>query len=467
MAEHLIKISVVNNQTGVAPSSDGVMMMFIHATAIGSTFALDTPYLLTKLADATALGITAANDATNAIALFQQINDFYAGGTNDGLLLWIQGVAKATAMATYVAGTAFANGVRATSASSPSNRAKMIGICYKLPTATQSATDFPADVPATITALQATQVSLFAQGYQFSAIVDGYNMSTTVTPSTIGDISLKLCSSISLCITGTQPNGVSSVGLALSRFAQISIGHGFGAVSDGSVANTAYLTKSLAIQASGTLTVGKVYTVYNGSVVYNSVTYVSGTDSQPTQFTAVTGFTTFTTPDTGYCVEAFAPVVNLTPSNANGTGDIDQLGLKQYMFLRPWFNKSGFYWNDGATCTTSTLALSTQEYNRVANALSADALAFFINQIGSNQPLDTKTGAIAQNVLNSLQQQFYDEYISPLSVVNGGTGDLTDGKLILTAPNFNSTKTMNFQLDIVPTPILGSVTGTIQFVSTL
>jgi hypothetical protein len=255
--------------------------------------------------------------------------------------------------------------------------------------------------------------------------------------------------------------------LALSRFAQISIGHVFGSVADGSVANNAYLTKSLAIQASGTLTVGKVYTVYNGSVVYNSVTYVSGTDSQPTQFTAVTGFTTFTTPDTGYCVEAFAPVITLTPSNANGTGDIDQLGLKQYMFLRPWFNKSGFYWNDGATCTTSTLALSTQEYNRVANALSADALAFFINQIGSNQPLDTKTGAIAQNVLNSLQQQFYDEYISPLSVVNGGTGDLTDGKLILSAPNFNSTKTMKFQLQIVPTPILGSVTGTIQFVSTL
>jgi hypothetical protein len=467
MAEHLIKISVINNQTGVAPSSDGVMMMFIHATAISTTFALDTPYLLTKLADATTLGITAANDASNGIALFQQINEFYAGGTNDGLLLWIVGVTKSQAFATYVAGTTFANCVRATSGSNPANRAKMIGICYKLPTATQSATDFPSDVPATITALQATQVSLFAQGYQFSAIVDGYNMSSTVTADSIGDISLKLCSSVSLCITGTIPNGVSSVGLALSRFAKISIGHGFGAVADGSVANTAYLTKSLAVQASGTLTVGKVYTVYGGTVVYNSVTYTAGTDSQPTQFTAVTGFTTFTTPDTGYCVEAFAPVIALSPSNSNGTGDIDYLGLKQYMFLRPWFQKSGFYWNDGATCTSSTLALSTQEYNRVANALSADALAFFINQIGSNQPLDTKTGAIAQNVLNSLQQQFYDEYISPLSVVNGGTGDLTDGKLILTAPNFNSTKTMNFQLKIVPTPILGGVTGTIQFVSTL
>jgi hypothetical protein len=467
MAAHPIKISVINNQTGIPQSTDGIMMMFIHATAIGSTFALDTPYLLTKLADATALGITAANDATNGIALFQQVNEFYAGGTNDGLLLWIQGVAKATNFATYVAGATFAASVRATGATTPANRAKMIGICYKLPTATQTATDFPSDVPATITALQAAQVSLFNQGYQFSAIVDGYNMSTTVTAATIGDISLKLCSSISLCITGTIPNGVSSVGLALSRFAKISIGHGFGAVADGSVAQTAYLTKCLAIPASGTLTVGKVYTVYNGTVVYNSVTYVSGTDAQPTQFTAVTGFTTFTTPDTGYCVEAFAPIVALTPSNATGTGDIDLLGSKQYMFLRTWFAHSGFYWNDGATCTTSTLALSTQEYNRVANALSADALAFFINQIGSNQPLDTKTGAIAQNILNSLQQQFYDEYISPLSVVNGGTGDLTDGKLILTAPNFNATKTMNFSLQIVPTPILGSVVGTIQFVSTI
>jgi len=467
MASHPIKISVINNVAGVTPSSDGVMMMFIHATAIGSTFALDTPYLLTKLADATALGITAANDATNAIALFQQINEFYAGGNNDGLLLWVVGVNKSTAFATYVAGTTFANCVRATNASAPQNRAKMIGICYKLPTATQTAADFPADVTATITALQATQVSLFAQGYQFSAIVDGYNMSSTVTPAAIGDLALKACSSISLCITGTVPNGVSSVGLALSRFAQISIGHGFGAVADGAVAQKAYLTRSFAVQASGTLTVGKVYTVYGGSVTYNSVLYTAGTDSQPTQFTAVTGFTTFTTTDGGYCVEAFSPVINLTPSNANGTGDIDYLGTKQYMFLRTWFNKTGFYWNDGATCTSSALSLSTQEYNRVANALSADALAFFINQIGSNQPLDTKTGAIAQNVLNAYQQQFYDEYISPLSVVNGGTGDLTDGKLTLSAPNFNSTKTMNFTLKIVPTPILGSVTGTIEFVSTI
>lgn len=466
MASHTISITEANQSNGIALSSDGVMMIFAHAVAVSSTFALDTPYLLAKLADATALGINAAYDVTNGTALFFQINEFYNGGLNDGLLLWIQGVAKSTAMATYVAGSAFSNGVRYTSANAASNRAKMLGICYKLPTATQTSADFPADVTNTITVLQAAQVSLFSQGYQFSAIVDGTNMSTTATPSTITDISSKLCSAVSLCITGSIPNGVSSVGRALARFAKISIGHGFGSVADGAQSQSAYLTKSLSIQATGTLTVGKVYTVFGGDVTYNGVLYNPGTDTAPVQFTAVTGFTTFTTATAGYCVEAFAPVAALSPSNSNGTGDIDYLGAKQYMFLRPWFNRSGYYWNDGATCTTSTLQLSTQEFNRVANAMSADALSFFIDKIGSNEPLDTTTGAISQTVLNSWQSEFYDTYIKPLSTVNNGTGDITDGKLLLSAPNFNNTKTVTFTLEIIPTPLVGSVTGVITFVST-
>ena len=457
---HPINISVLNSAVGIPPSSDGVMGIVFKAVAISNTFALNTPYLLTQLSDATALGITAAEDATNGTAIYQQISEFYEQA-GSGALLWIYGIAFSTSFASFAASAAFSNFVAYTAQADPANRVKMIGFCYNVPTTTQSSSDFPSDVEAAVTAIQTAQATQFQQGFQWSAIVDGYNMSSAVTPSTIGTQATNSAYAVSLCITGTQPNGVSAVGMALGRFARISIGHGFGAVEDGAIAAaTAYLTNSVVVQASGTLIVGHVYTVFGGAITYDSVVY------QPGQiFTAVTGYTSFTTSAGGYVADNCTPVQNLT-SYANGTGDIGSLGSKQYMFMRTWPNNPGFFWNDGATCTSSVNQLSTQEFNRVANALSADALAFFIQEMGKNEPLDTKTGAVAQAYLNTKQQQFYNEYISPLSVANG-TGDLTDGSLILSAPNFNSTKTMSFTLNIVPTPILGTVNGTVQFTSSI
>jgi hypothetical protein len=453
--KHPISITVLNNAVGIAPSEDGIMGIFIRAVAVGSTFVLNTPYLLTQLADLEALGVNAAYDVTNNTAVYQQVSEFYAqAGT--GALLWIIGVPQNTNFATYVAGSTFATMIRSTAINSFINRVKMIGLCYDAPQALNTSGDFGVDVIATITALQTAQQQLFNQGYQFSAIIDGNNMNQTTTASNLGDLSQYTAYSVSVCITGTQPNGVSAVGLALGRFARISIGHGFGAVEDGPVDTpTAYLTNAISVVAGGTLVVGDVCTVFGGAITYNSVTYPVGS-----VFTVVSGHLTFTTSAGGYVGVNVSAVQNIQPT------DIDQLGLKQYMFLRTWLNHSGFYWNDGATAESSVLQLSTQEYNRVANALSADALSFFIDQMGKNLPLDKKTGNVDQGYLNSKQAEFYTTYISPLTV-DAGSGDITDGELIMTGPNFNSTKTMQFTIIIVPTPILGSVTGVVEFASTL
>lgn len=461
--KHTININVINNAVGVASSSDGVMMMFIKGFAIGNTLALDTPYLLSKLADGVALGLSAAFDEANSVAMFQQVNEFYDEGVNDGALLWVVFTAVANnPFATYVGSNTFDNLVRYTAIANPANRAKMIGLCYEVPQSQQSIADFPVDVTNTILVFQAVQQVLFQQGYQFSGVIDGYNMSSTVTPTSIQTMANKVAASVSMCITGTQPNGVSGVGLALGRFARIGIGHGFGEVADGPVTtNTAYLTNGVLIGETivsgtgGVLQVGTVYTVLNASIVYNGVTYFVGQS-----FTAVLGHTSFTTSAGGYVVAGGTPVGTLSPS------DIDQLGLKQYLFLRTWLNRSGFYWNDGATCTDPTLQLSTQEYNRVANALSADALNFFIGEMGKNLPLDVSTGNVSSTYLLAKQAEFYDTYISPLTVA-AGSGDITDAALTVTGVNFNATKTLNFTLDIVPTPILGNVNGTVQFSSTL
>lgn len=452
---HPISITVINNAAGIAPQSAGVMGLFVKAVAVSTTFLLGTPYLLTQLSDLTDKGVDAAYDLANGVAVYQQVSEFYEQA-GDGALLWLFGVAKATAFADYVVSDPFKALVRGTATADPLNRVKMIGFAYDVPTALQSATDFPADVLATITPLETTRKALFAEGYQFSAILDGYNMSSTVTPANIGTMANKSAPGVSLCITGTKGNGVSAVGLALGRFARITVGHGFGAVEDGPM-NTAdaFLTNSVLKTAADAIVVGQVYTVFGGAITYNTVVYAVGST-----FTAVTGYTSFTTAAGGYLVSNSTKVSGLTPAY------VDSLGLKQFMFLRTWFSKSGYYWNDGATCELSTKPLSTQEYNRVANALSADALVFFIDQMGKNLPLNAATGAVDAGYLNAKQSEFKETYIDPLAV-GTGTGDITTAALTLAGPNFNTTKTMTFKLEIVPTPILGGVTGTVEFVATI
>lgn len=453
--KHTIGIQVINSPAGVPSPTDGVCMMFIQAIAVANTFALETPYPLEGPDDLAALGINPAYDLANALAVYQQVTEFYEEA-QEGALLWLVGVATNTAFTAYVAGQNFSNHIEFTAQADPAQRAKLVGLCYAPPANVQTAADFPADVTNAIAAMQTAQEALFNLGYQFGGIIDGYNMSATVTSAAIGTMATKACPSIQLCMTGSKGNGVSAVGAALGRYARISIGHGVGAVADGPrTMATAFLTNGIALYPGTNLTANDTYLVQGGTVTYNGATYQTGQS-----FIAQNGILAFTTADTGFVVYNSTPVQSLKQS------DIDNYGSKQYFFLRTWFNHSGFYWNDGATCDDPTETLSTMEYTRVANNLSAAALSYFIDQIGQNLPLDTSTGAVAQSVLNAMQSQFYVQSIGPLSVANG-SGDITDGALILSAPNFNATRTINFKIKIVPTPILGDVDGTVEFDATL
>jgi hypothetical protein len=393
-------------------------------------------------------------------------------------------------------------------------RVKMVGICFNPPSTQQSAVDFPAEVTSTITALQLTQIALFPEGYSFSCIIDGENMSSTATPSTIQSVAVQNAPSISLCITGSQPNGVASVGAALGRFARITIGHGFGEVDDGPIAiNKAFLTNGVAVPILGTtiaqgtnLTAGHSYMVVNGPVTYNGIIYSVGSI-----FTVVTGTLGFTGTSTtvvdlttsGTVVVGHTYMVLYGPITYNsivyGAGqtftaltvqttftggivfeylakdvtklfpaDVNTLGDKQYMFLRTWFNQSGLYWNDGATCDLSTKPLSTQEFNRVANALSADLLDFLTVQLmGKNVPVDVKTKLVARTFTAAKEEDFNRLYLEPLMIAKAPNtvGDISGGSLSLVGtPNGANTVNWTYVLTINGTPITGSATGTVQFV---
>lgn len=98
MALPRVKITFENGALGgVAPSEDGVCGLVAYATAVSTTFALNTPYLITKLDGLVALGITSEATGVNA-ALYKTVKEFYSEAP-DGTKLWVIGVAASTTIA--------------------------------------------------------------------------------------------------------------------------------------------------------------------------------------------------------------------------------------------------------------------------------------------------------------------------------------------------------------------------------
>lgn len=90
-----VKITFENGTLGgVSPSEDGVVGLVAHAAAVGTTFVLGTPYLITKLDGLTALGITSESTGVNA-GVYKTVKEFYAEAP-EGTKLWLMGVAAST-----------------------------------------------------------------------------------------------------------------------------------------------------------------------------------------------------------------------------------------------------------------------------------------------------------------------------------------------------------------------------------
>lgn len=325
MASHVINISTVNQVTGIASTSDGVMGLLCKGVAIGSTFALNTFYLLTKADDLTTLGITAALDATNKTAIYQHVTEFYAQA-GDGAKLWLGAIAKATSFATFVASSTFSNMVKGTAAADPANQIKVIGLGFDVPLAGQTSADFPDEVLLSVTALHNALLSLETKAYFLSGVVDGYNMSTAVTPATLGTQATNTAYKVSLLITGTTNNRVSSIGQYLGKLSRITIGTSPGRVIDGALnatVSTMYLTNQVDVKTL---------------------------DSD----------------------------------------DFVNLGNKQYVFACTLQGYSGYFYNDGATCEATTKALSSVEPVRTADYFSAVTYTFLIAEREKRLPVDKK-----------------------------------------------------------------------------
>lgn len=93
-----VKISFVNGQLGATtPSDDGVVGCIVSGTAVTDKFALGTAYLITKLSELAALGITSDVADVNK-HIYNGVKLFYDEAP-EGSKLWLYGVATSVTMA--------------------------------------------------------------------------------------------------------------------------------------------------------------------------------------------------------------------------------------------------------------------------------------------------------------------------------------------------------------------------------
>lgn len=104
-----VKIDFANGAIGASePMDDGVTGLVCTAVAVTQTvngktenvFALNTPYLITKLDELVSKGITSDNSDSNA-TLYKAVKEFYDEAP-DGSKLWIMGVADTVTIADIV-----------------------------------------------------------------------------------------------------------------------------------------------------------------------------------------------------------------------------------------------------------------------------------------------------------------------------------------------------------------------------
>ena len=79
---------------------DGVCGLLAHGVAVGTSFVLGTPYMLTSLADLEALGVTASATGANGL-VYKTVKEFYSEAPK-GSKLWLMAVEASTSLGDMV-----------------------------------------------------------------------------------------------------------------------------------------------------------------------------------------------------------------------------------------------------------------------------------------------------------------------------------------------------------------------------
>lgn len=259
MATTGIHISLKDTSIGSNQVDESISCLVVDVAGAESNLPedleLNTPYMITSLSAAEGLGITsewAEGDGAKTM-LYQHISEFY-GAASTGTKLWIVLVQTTGSINFSTASfyTALQPVIFKTTSGSYKNRPRAIGFCQSKGTlpapeygdGVNNETDQEA-----LNQIQTFLTNMFELGIRMVGVFDGaYIKQGTFSSATeiakLMDCSAMSCPSVAYCVTGSSPNGLSSVGRVLGVRASRSIAASIGNVALGSVATEEYFTDS-------------------------------------------------------------------------------------------------------------------------------------------------------------------------------------------------------------------------------
>lgn len=357
MAVTGIYTTITDTALGSPVISDSIAMLICPATAESGTgglqFELDTPYLLYNVKDATDLGIT---DAVNGKLLFN-VREFYEQA-GVGARLWLVGYQNTQAGAEAFIDNTLPTVVQGTAIANFDNRPRYIGFVGDksfVSTATGQPV-LPTETQTLVGKLQTQLANMFNDSYRMCAVMDAMTLNcanatgmlTEQIATTLIDCATLNAPRVGLQITTSTPGQSASVGQTIGRMSAITIETSIGAMTLPSINQLGYFIDS-----------------YQGTDVNTNVSYMT-------------------------------------------RGKYDDMGQKQYIFTRTRPQRSGVYYNDGATCNDPIMALSSLEFLRVGNAVCDSVENFFVDYLNTNVPLEGTdiASGYKQNALADLRSRY-------------------------------------------------------------
>lgn len=240
-----VKIYYENGSIGATtPMDDGICGLIASGVAVSGKFELEKSYLITRLFDLQALGITADDNDPNA-NIFRTVKDIYDEAP-DGTKLWLMGVAKSIAYNDMLDKT-------------KNYSAKLIREANGTINFLITSKVFPSGyVPTMLNGLDSTVTSAMHNAQQLAewatdtlyaplfVILEGLYYSGT--PSDLANLSEHNYNRVGVVIGNTQANSVGgSAGLLAGRLASIPVHRSIMRVKSGSIkADKLYIGNNLA-----------------------------------------------------------------------------------------------------------------------------------------------------------------------------------------------------------------------------
>jgi hypothetical protein len=339
-----VTISLSNGNLGRLPANqDGVAGIVLGPTSVApSEASLNTPYLVRSLADAEALGITAAYDEANEVIAYHHIKEFFeeVGGAAPLWIILFNGL-----MTAYFDAAGPADKLQ----QSAGGDIRLVGAGYTPPTGAITATSgLPTAVVDTIADAKAFVARQFAAHKPCRVLLEGYGIASVAGLTLdLRDTAGPVADAVGVVIGQTSnllPAGMSdftryaSIGRVLGRAARIQVHYNLGRVKDGPLNNV-----------------------------------VSAGFSNATSLSAATDAQLSTLNDLGY------------------------------IFFRVITGLPGVYINDDHMATPITSDYSGLLRGRVIDKAARIAYNVYVNELNDDVELDGETGQLAISVVKNLE----------------------------------------------------------------